>query len=79
MEVERDIDALFKKCEDLENEVYNLNFNIVPVFKEEIEDLKALVTSLLTTSTSRYIELKDLMHSYLYLFSVLVSLLNKPD
>ena len=60
MAVERDIDALFKMCEDLQNEVYNLNNNIIYVLKEEIEDLKALVTSLLSTSTSRHIEVKDL-------------------
>ena len=60
MAVERDIDALFKECEDLRNEVENLNVNVIWSLKEEIEDLKTLVTSLLTTSTSRYIELKDL-------------------
>ena len=63
MEVTRDINALFKMCQDLETEVYNLNFNIIPVFKEEIADLKAIVTSLLKTSTSRHIAVKEVVNN----------------
>ena len=59
----RDVDALFKMCKDLENEVYNLNFNVIYGLKEEIEDLKAIVTSLLNTSTSRHIAVKEVVNN----------------
>ena len=49
------INALFKMCEDLQTEVYNLDFNIIAGLKEEIADLKAVVTSLLNTSTTGHI------------------------
>ena len=63
MAVERDIDALFKMCKDLQAEVENLNLNVIWGLKEEIEDLKAIVTSLLNTSTSRHIAVKEVVNN----------------